>query len=80
MDAFTRAHLDAMFGAGAFNSGFDLGRARDRLKTFHYSEPRPAPKPTKSSKNDGPNVIDLVPGADGVFCIPAHLEHQVRKL
>ena len=80
MTAFTMAQLEALMRAGSFHSGLDLGRERDQSKTFHYSEPRPTPKPSKPSRYDGADVIDLVRGADGVFCIPAHLEHQARKL
>ena len=58
----------------------DLGRERDQSTTFHFTQPPPPPTPRKPSKFDGPDVIDLVRGADGAWHVPAALEPKVRKL
>jgi hypothetical protein len=60
-------------GAGARNSTFNI-------HTMSEEPPRPQPKPRAPSKFDGPNVIDLVLGADGVWMVPAALEPRVRAL
>ena len=88
MNAFDRSLYEAMMREAAmnaranrpFNFGFDPARpGSDRSSTFHYTQAPPPPS-RKPSKFDGPDVIDLVRGADGVWRVPAALEPQVRAL
>lgn len=66
------AQWDAINGAQARTAS----RASD---TFDFRTMRPA-EPRKPSRFDGPEVIDLVQGADGAWRVPAALEAQVRAL
>lgn len=50
------------------------------IHTMREEPPRPQPKPRAPSKFDGPDVIDLVRGADGVWSVPTALEPRVRAL
>lgn len=88
MNAFDRSVLEAMLREAAthlranpnFVYGFDPARpGSDRSSTFHYTQ-APPPPPRKPSKFDGPDVIDLIRGADGVWGVPAALEPRVRAL
>lgn len=82
--AFTQDQMDALLRQAAMNAhtdqnfGFERVRRADRSDTFHYTQAPPPPR--KPSKFDGPNVIDLVRGVDGVWRVPAALEPQVRTL
>ncbi|MEG9528386.1 MAG: hypothetical protein MIL41_21895 [Hyphomicrobiales bacterium] len=46
--------------------------------TFDFRTMRAA-EPRKPSRFDGPDVIDLVQGADGVWRVPPALEARVRE-
>jgi len=57
-------------------------KARFSGKSWGLGEepaPRPAPAPSKS-RFDGPNVIDLVRGADGTYAVPEARLSDVRAL
>ncbi|MET3483128.1 hypothetical protein [Methylobacterium sp. 1973] len=45
---------------------------------FAYAAAAQQPK-RPASRFDGPDVIDLVQGADGAWRVPEHLEHRMRQ-
>ena len=54
--------------------------ARTQWDTINNAQARTASAPKRpASRFDGPDVIDLVQGADGAWRVPEALEHRMRQ-